>query len=106
MGKIDIIVIVLELKRKTEGMIKTSSFFFHHILIVNYVLAISVPANTISFSSLCAGVKQWFLSLIIRRVWLYEVYYVKLVDLPLSGVGHFEIVPLCVSSSVVIVLQY
>ena len=45
------------------------------------------------------------MALIIRAVWLDQIYYVELVADILANVGHFEVVPLGVTCRAIVVFE-
>lgn len=48
MGQIDLIVIMQELKLEGESVVESTALFLQGVLEITYVLAVPVPANTLT----------------------------------------------------------
>lgn len=98
------IIVVFHSQLERQRVVRASSFFLHCILKVSDIVSFSVPTQSSWFACFFIWVHEWFLPLVIRAVRLDQVDYVEFVTLVFLGVGDFEIEPLGVSSSLVIVL--
>lgn len=101
------IIIMHKLYLKSKSVIKTTSFFLEGVLEVANVLSISVPPNALPFLafSFFLGVEEWLHALVIWTLRLDEVDEIELVGGVLFDVTNFEVEPLRVIGSVVIILQ-
>lgn len=106
MSHVHLVVIVFESHLKRERVVRTSAFPLHRVLVVADVFSGAVPANTSGFGGVLCGVEERLLTLVVRTVWLDQIYYVEFVPHVLPHVAHFEVVPLSVRRRPVVVLQY
>jgi hypothetical protein len=107
MSHINFIIVIKKLNLKRQSVVEASTFFLQGILEIANVGPISVPANTLTILliSCLFRVKQWFHTLVIRTFRLNQIYKVEFVSLSSSGISYSKVVPLCVSSCIMIVLQ-
>lgn len=107
MCQIHIIIFILELHLKSKGVVEAASLFLQRVLEVAYVLAVTVPADTLPVVAVrhFLGVEERLHPLIVGALWLHKVYEIELVGCELPCVRHFEVKPLGISCSVMVVLQ-
>ena len=105
MSHVDLVIVILKGDLESESVVGSATFAFHRVLIVADVLSIAVPADPTWLGSVLHRVNQRLLSLIIRAVWLDQIYYVELVADILANVGHFEVVPLGVTCRAIVVFE-
>ena len=67
MGQVDLIVIMQELELKGERVIEATALFLQRVLEITYVLAVTIPANTLTVIgfSFFFRINQWFHTLVV-----------------------------------------
>lgn len=107
MGQIDLIVIMQELKLEGESVVESTALFLQGVLEITYVLAVTVPANTLTviLISFLFWIYQRFHTLVVGTFWLHQVYEIEFVRNSFSNILNPEVIPLSVNGSVVIVFQ-
>ena len=107
MGQIDLIVIMQELKLEGESVVESTALFLQGVLEITYVLAVTVPANTLTviLISFLFLIYQRFHTLVVGTFWLHQVYEIEFVRNSFSNILNPEVIPLSVNGSVVIVFQ-
>ena len=101
----DLIFIKFELRLKTKCEVETAAFLFHPVLIVAYIVAVPLPPDPRFIIRLFLGIHQGFHALIVRTLWLDQVYYVKFVFNICSRIAHFEEKPLSIVVSAIVIFQ-
>lgn len=92
---------MLELALPSECVVIALVFTFHGVLIVADVVAASDPASA-SFLSLGVGVHQRSHAVVVKRIWFDEIDDVESVVFAGFGVRYSKVIPLGVTSSIVI----
>ena len=105
MGHVNLVVVIFKCTFKRESVVRTATFALHCVLVVADILAISIPAYPTGLLCIFYGVNKWLLALIVRAVWLDQIYYVEFIPNVFADVAHFEVIPLCVTCCSVIVFQ-
>ena len=107
MRKVDLIVIVLELKSEAQCVVVATAFLLHCVLEVADVFTISIPTNALTIVSLSffLGIEQRFQTLVEGWVRLQHVDKIELVVDSFPYIVDTEVVPLSISSGVVVVPQ-
>ena len=105
MGQIDFIVVVFEGDLKWKSVIWAASFALHRVLVITNIVAVAVPANAARTCSFFCRVEKRLLSLIVTRIWLYQIDDVEFITYIFAGVWNFEVVPLSVGCRPVIILE-
>lgn len=95
---------MLKLYAKSQSIIISCVFPFHRVLVVANVCTSSVPASSILLGFVFR-VDDWPHPVIVEGVWLHEVDDVKSVGLTSSGVAHSEVIPLSITSCIIIWLE-
>ena len=104
MGQVNCIFIVLKRALPCQSIVVSSVLPFHRVLIVAYIRPCPDPPSS-SFLSSGVRVHQRPHTVIVERVGLDQVDDVESVVLTCFSVGYTEVIPLCVTSCVVIRLQ-
>ena len=103
MSHVDLVFFMFKLHFEGEGVIKATTLPFHRVLVVTDIFSLSVPADSAGAGRFFGRVEQWFLALVIARVWLDQIYYIELVAGILSDIRHSEVEPLSVGRGLDIV---
>lgn len=105
MCEIDCIMIMLKLYAKGEGVVVSRILPLHRILIIANIRATSVPTSTASLG-FSIGVCYWSHTVVIEGVWFHQIYNVETVGLSSASIRNAEVVPLRISSSVIVWFKY
>ena len=99
------IVVMHELSLEGKCIVETTTFLFEWILEVTYTLSISIPSNSLTFTTFCFffRIKQWLHTLVIRTLRFHEINYVELVCLEFLNILNPEVKPLSIVCSVMVV---
>ena len=104
MSQIDSIMFKRELHWKHQRIVITTWFPLHIVLIITNVITIPIPTHSFLFSQF-HGIHQWLHPLIIKRIWLHHVYYIKSIFLVILCVPHWKVVPLSIPIGEIVWLQ-
>ena len=105
-SNVNLVVVVLKRHFELKGVVVAAPFFLHPILEVGNVFAIAIPPIAALSSSVSTWVEKGFLPLVVTTIRLYQINDCELVPNISLHVRYFEVKPLRVRCSVVIVLQY
>jgi hypothetical protein len=104
MSDVDLIVVVAQSHFKGEGVVITTSFFLHRILIVGDIITITVPAYASRAISLFYGINEGLLPLVIAAIRFYEIDNVEPVAYVFFHICDAEVKPLGVVCRLVVIL--
>lgn len=102
--KVNRVVVILELDVEGKCVIVPRRLPLHWILVVTDILARTRPASA-KFLGFNLRIHQWSHPVVIEAVGLQKVYNVKPIEPPCPCILDSEVIPLSVSSSIVIRLQ-
>lgn len=107
MSHINFIVIIQELNLECQSVIEATALLLQGVLEIAYVLSITIPTNPLAITLLCSflRVEQWLHALVVGTLWFNQIDEIELVSCSSAGISDSEIIPLSISSSVVIILQ-
>ena len=104
MSDVDLIVVVAQSNFKGEGVVITTSFFLHRILVIGNIFAIAVPAYASGAISLFYRINKRLLPLVIAAIRFDEIYNIESIAYVFFHICDAEVKPLSVVCRLIVIL--